>query len=376
MLPKVLFVINSLAGGGAERVMTTLLAHSGPWRDRYDISLALLDEEPAAYPVPDWITVHRLDCGKSVRKSIGRLRTLVTTLCPVATVSFLARANVANWVSHLGNDMAWVISERVNPDAHFGSNVAGAIRKAMMRFCYRRATHVIAVSQGVADDLAEKYAVPTNRMSVIANPVDMEAIQQQARAEPAIAIEPPYIVAMGRLVENKNFALLIDAFATSAIPGKLLIIGDGPLRPLLEERIAVYGLQDRVILTGFMQNPFPLLARAQFFVLPSNAEGFPNGLVEAMSTGTAVISTNCKSGPSEILAESRSASLTKMTPATYGILVPCNRIDAMADALRYFQQDKVRNEYAELALVRTRGYTPEKAASRYWQAIESALEQA
>lgn len=376
MLPKVLFVINSLAGGGAERVMTTLLAHSGPWRDRYDISLALLDEEPAAYPVPDWITVHRLDCGKSFLKSIGRLRSLVKTLRPVATVSFLARANVANWASHLGNDGAWVISERVNPDAHFGSNVAGAIRKAMMRFCYRRATHVIAVSQGVADDLAEKYAVPTKRMSVIANPVDMEAIQQQARAEPAITIEQPYIVAMGRLVENKNFALLIDAFATSSIPGKLLIIGDGPLRTLLEERIAVYGLQDRIMLTGFMQNPFPLLARAQFFVLPSNAEGFPNGLVEAMSTGTAVISTDCKSGPSEILADSSSANFSKMTPATYGVLVPCNQIDAMADALRYLQQDEVRNEYAELALVRTRGYTPEKAASRYWQAIESALEQA
>lgn len=356
--------------------MTTLLAHSGPWRDRYDISLALLDEEPAAYSVPDWITVYRLDCGKSFLRSVRRLRALVTRLRPAVTVSFLARANVANWASHLGDKAPWLISERVNPDAHFGSNIAGVIRKAMMRFCYRRATHVIAVSQGVADDLAKKYAVPQNRMSVIPNPVDLEANQQQARAEPAIAIEPPYIVAMGRLVENKNFALLIDAFAASSLPGKLLIIGDGPLRTSLEERIAVYGLQDRIMLTGFMQNPFPLLARAQFFVLPSNAEGFPNGLVEAMSTGTAVISTDCKSGPSEILADNISANTTHMTPTLYGVLVPCNGVDAMAEALRYLQQDDVRKEYAERALVRTQGYTPEKAASRYWHAIESGLEQA
>ncbi len=376
MLPKVLFVINSLAGGGAERVMTTLLASSGPWRDRYEISLALLDEEPAAYTVPEWISVHRLDCRKSFLHSIIRLRALVKQLRPAVTVSFLARANVANWASHIDNMGPWVISERVNPDAHFGSNVAGAIRKAMMRFCYRQATHVIAVSQGVADDLADEYAVSRSRMSVIANPVDMNTIQQQARAEPALAIEPPYIVAMGRLVENKNFALLIDAFATSAIPGKLLIIGDGPLRTSLKERVAVYGLQDRIILTGFMQNPFPLLARAQFFVLPSNAEGFPNGLVEAMSTGTAVISTDCKSGPSEILADSISAGYAQMTPAAYGVLVPCNQVGAMAEALRYFQNEGVRKKYAELALIRTKGYTPERAASRYWHAIESALEQA
>ncbi len=376
MLPKVLFVINSLAGGGAERVMTTLLAHSADWRDRYEISLALLDEEHVAYAVPEWIQVYRLDSRKNLLRSMWKLRALVKNLRPAITVSFLARANVANWASHRGKNTPWVISERVNPEAHFGTSAAGVIRKAMMRFCYRRATHVIAVSQGVATDLTDKFAIPRHRISVIANPVDMDAIRRQATAAPDLAIEAPYIVAMGRLVENKNFALLIDAFAASSIPGKLLIIGEGPLRSVLEERIAVYGLRDRIILTGFMQNPFPVLTQAQFFVLPSNAEGFPNGLVEAMSAGTAVISTHCKSGPAEILSENSCADFTGMTPTDYGILVPCNDIEAMSQALRYLQQDEVRESYAKRALVRTKSYTPEKAAQRYWHAIESALETA
>jgi glycosyltransferase involved in cell wall biosynthesis len=362
-----------LAGGGAERVMTTLLCHSVAWRDKYEISLVLLDDEYAAYAVPDWIKIHRLDCRNSLLRSIWRLRGLVKSMRPHITISFLTRANVANWGSRIGKSRPWVISERVNANAHLRTDVAGYVGRWLVRLCYPRATHVIAVSQGVADDLSDTFSVPRDCISVIANPVDTAAIQHQSLGKYPISLDEPYIAAIGRLVENKNFALLIDAFATSSVAGKLLIIGDGPLRPALEERIAVYGLQDRVILTGFLDNPFPLLANAQIFVLPSNAEGFPNGLVEAMSTATAVISTNCRSGPSEILARTAKMKITGMTLADFGILVPCNDVDAMAQSLRYLQNDEARKAYAKLAVARTKDYTAEKAAQRYWDVIESAL---
>jgi glycosyltransferase involved in cell wall biosynthesis len=371
--PKVLFIINSLAGGGAERVMTTLLCNSSAWRDRYDISIALLDNEPAAYALPDWITVHQLNGRGSLWPSIRQLRQLTAALKPDITLSFLTRANVANWASRIGKRGPWLISERVNPDAHLEKGLAGRIGRLLIRLCYPQATGVIAVSQGVADELSGKFAVPVERIVVVANPVDTDGIQRQATIRCPLSIDGPYVAAMGRLVENKNFSLLIDAFAKSAVAGKLVIIGDGPLRLALEDRVAAYGLQDRVILTGFLENPFSLLSGAQIFVLPSNAEGFPNGLVEAMSVRKPVISTDCKSGPFEILGGPQGSTITDMTLASFGILVPCNDIDAMAAALQYLQDKSAREAYANLAFERTKCYTPAMAAQRYWQVIEAAL---
>src|SRR3546814_4408454 len=104
-----------------------------------------------------------------------------------------------------------------------------------------------------------------------------------AAIEPAFSIQGSYIVAAGRLVPNKNFGMLIEAFAQSGLPGSLVIMGEGPLRGALEARIMQLGLEGRVHLPGFLENPFAVLKRASLFALPSNAEGFPNGLVEARS---------------------------------------------------------------------------------------------
>ncbi|QTD55299.1 glycosyltransferase [Parasphingorhabdus cellanae] len=373
MRPKILFIINSLTGGGAERVMAALLLHSKVYRDRYDMSLALLDDEPAAYEIPDWVTLHQLNCRGTLLQSIMQLRTLERSLRPAMTLSFLTRSNVANWASRAGTGRPWIISERVNTSAHLGTGLSGRLSRGLVRLSYRNATHVIAVSQGVADSLCDGFEVPSDIISVIANPVDTVHIARQALEKYPAHPDEPYIMAMGRLVENKNFSLLIDAFAASSITGKLIIIGDGPLRTDLERQIASHGLQERIILPGFVQNPFPLLAGAQFFVLSSNAEGFPNALVEAMSTGIAVVATNCRSGPSEILADKAALKIESMTLGNFGILVPCNNVIAMADSLRYLQEDDARERFARLALTRTKDYTPEKAAQRYWHVIEQGL---
>lgn len=374
MRRKILFIINSLTGGGAERVMATLLRHSDDWRDRYDMALALLDDEGEAYPVPDWVAVHRLDSRFSLPRSATRLRALVRQFRPDATLSFLTRANVANAYAMRGTGKPWIISERVNTSAHLGSGAAGKLSRLLVRLTYPRAHAVIAVSHGVADDLIHNFGVPAARISAVANPVDVDFITRRAAEPTPLAIEGPYVAAMGRLVENKNFALLIDAFAQSGVAGKLVIGGEGPLRAALEARIAERGLDGRVILTGFLENPFPLVAGARAFVLPSNAEGFPNGLVEAMATGVAVASTNCLSGPSEILAETVPGDLSGLTLARYGIVTPCNDPAAMAEALRRLEDDDMRAHYAALAHQRALDFTPENAARRYWRVIEQALD--
>lgn len=353
--------------------MAALLHHSAPYRDKYEIQLALLDDEPAAYDVPDWITIYQLGCSGSLVQSVRQMRALERSLNPAATLSFLTRANIANWASRALKGRPWIISERVNTSAHLGKGLSGRLGRMLVKLSYRKATHIIAVSQGVADDLSDAFAVPDDIISVISNPVDTVRIARQALEKYPAHPDEPYIMAMGRLVENKNFGLLIDAFAAASIAGKLIIIGDGPLRPVLERKIADHGLEEKILLTGFVPNPFPLLAGAHFFVLPSNAEGFPNALVEAMSSGTAVISTNCKSGPSEILAGKSKMTITEMTLADFGILVPCNDVQAMADSLHYFQDDEARKRFAQLALTRTKDYTPEKAAQRYWHVIEKSM---
>lgn len=367
---RILFVINSLAGGGAERVMTTLLRHSTSWRGRYDMSLALLDGEPNAYAPPDWVAVHRLDADFSLVRSVVRLRRLVRRVRPDIVLSFLTRANVATGAAVAGTGIPFIISERVNTSAHLPGGLAGLAGRATVRFAYPHADHVIAVSQGVADDLIHAFAVPPERISVLSNPVDGDAIRARADVSDADGPAPPYVIAMGRLVPNKNFPLLIDAFAAAAIPGQLVIFGEGPERPALERQIAARGMTGRIVLAGFTENPFPAIAAAQCYVLPSNAEGFPNGLVEAMTLGVPVISTDCPSGPSEILAERAPGRTAGLDMAAHGLIVPCDDRDALAQALRCLQDPALRDRYAKAARARAEDFAVSAAVARYWAVIE------
>ena len=372
MQRRVLFIINSLAGGGAERVMATLLAHSAPWHGRYEIALALLDDEPRAYPVPEGITVHQFASRGSLARGTFALRRLLSDWRPDVALSFLTRANVAAWLARR-NAMPLVISERVNTSAHLSHGLAGQLSRRMVALAYPRVDHLIAVSHGVADDLTANFGVDRRKVTVLSNPVDLASIDASAAAAPEIEIDGPYVVAAGRLVENKNFALLIDAFVDARMPGKLVIIGEGPLRAELERHARERGAADRIVLAGFVRNPFPIMAKADLFVLSSNAEGFPNALVEAMALGKPVIATNCASGPSEILADSSAGDLDGLVFAPHGTLVPTNDRAALAEALRALRDPALRARYGAAARRRAGAYSADAAAQRYWRVIESAI---
>jgi len=370
---RALFVINSLAGGGAERVMATLLRHSAPWLDRYDIALALLDREDSAYDVPATVTVHQFDAQGSLLRSVRALRRLFREWRPDVALTFLTRANVAAAIARRGIRLPLVISERVNTSAHLPNNLPGKLSRWLVGRTYPRADRIIAVSHGVADELIANYAVEVDRISVLSNPVDIEAIRSAGASGGAIAVDGPYVAAMGRLVDNKNFAMLIDAFVEANVPGKLLIMGEGPLRDQLTQRIQEHLAGDRIVLAGFAGNPFPTIAAAESFVLPSNAEGFPNSLVEAMALGVPVISTNCASGPSEILANAPADTIHGLTFAEYGTLVTTNDRHGLAEAIRAYQDRAVRQRYGAAARERAEHYSAQATVRRYWQVLESAI---
>ncbi len=368
---RVLFLINSLAGGGAERVMCTLLRHSEAEREEFDVTLALLDDEPAANTPPDWVDVRQLDCRMSFTRSVMEVGKVVAAVAPDISISFLTRANLCNV---LNARRPCIISERADTASHFGRDAKGMVSKTLIRAIYPRATKIIAVSDGVAEGLRDKFGVRADKLVAIANPVDVLAIQAKAAEPPSFTSDEPYILAAGRLVPSKNFEMLIRGYAASRIATKLVIAGDGELRGHLEMIARECGVESQTIFPGFIANPYPVMRNAQMFVLSSNSEGFPNALVESMALGIPVIATNAPSGPSEILAAAPRESITDLMLAPYGVLTPVGSVERMTEALLAMQDAARREAYGVKAAERARSFGAAESKNKYWDVIRSVLQ--
>ena len=193
---------------------------------------------------------------------------------------------------------------------------------------YPLADGIITVSDGVAKDLAVYTGIPLEHIKVIYNPVVskqlLKAAEQPVHHRFFNENQYPVVLGVGRLAEQKDFSTLIKAFDLlhKKIPSRLIILGDGEERSSLEELIRASGLQDLVDLPGFDINPFAFMKKASVFVLSSKWEGLPGVLIQALACGCPVVSTDCLSGPSEILKGGE-----------YGYLVPVGNVDAMAKAM-------------------------------------------
>jgi glycosyltransferase involved in cell wall biosynthesis len=194
---------------------------------------------------------------------------------------------------------------------------------------YPWADGIIAVSGGVAEDLAKVTKIPRNKIQLIYNPVIFPEMFEKAKE----SVEhpwfkpgsPPVILGVGRFYPQKDFQTLIRAFAVvrKIRPAKLILLGgDGPELPKLKELIANLKLEEDVAILGFAANPYAYMAKASVFVLSSAWEGLPTVLIEAMAIGTPVVSTDCPSGPSEILDGGK-----------YGWLTPVGDSKAMAEKI-------------------------------------------
>jgi glycosyltransferase involved in cell wall biosynthesis len=202
------------------------------------------------------------------------------------------------------------------------------ISETAMRWLYPRADAVVAVSKGVAQDLLNLMPQLKPKLTVIYNPVIDAAFYAKADApvehpwfQPH---QPPVVLAAGRLVALKGYDTLLRAFARvrQQMPARLVILGEGSERPNLERLAAELGVAADVDMPGFDPNPFRYMKRAGVFVLSSRYEGLPNVLIQALACGCPVVSTDCPSGPSEILDGGR-----------YGVLVPVDDVEAMARAI-------------------------------------------
>ena len=196
------------------------------------------------------------------------------------------------------------------------------------RLFYPSADAIVAVSQGVAEDIATITGLAADRIQVINNPIETDEIIEKGK-EPVDhpwfnSPELPVILGVGRLEKQKNFSNLINAFVKirEVREARLMILGEGSERDRLEDIIRELGLENEVAMPGFVRNPFAYMARSAVFVLSSAWEGRPVVLGEVMALGTPIVSTNCPSGPYELLDGGK-----------YGELVPVNDSEALAQAI-------------------------------------------
>jgi glycosyltransferase involved in cell wall biosynthesis len=324
----------SLRGGGAERVMVTLANGFAARGHRVDLVLVRA-EGPYLPEVADNVRIVDLDRGR-VLASLVPLARYLRRERPDAMLSALNHANV---IAILARKLArvptrLVVSER-NSLTGRPVGLAGRAIRVLMRWLYPAADGVVAVSQAMAEELVTDLGLPPANVAAIPNPVDVASLVALAQARPGHAWlgdgQPPVLLAVGRLEPQKDYPTLLDAFARfrSQREARLVILGEGSQRAKLDDHIARLGLTGVVELAGFKDNPFGWMAACDLFVMSSRHEGFPNALVQAMACGARVVSTDCRTGPDEILEGGR-----------WGRLVPVGDAGALAEAMADALDDK------------------------------------
>jgi glycosyltransferase involved in cell wall biosynthesis len=230
-----------------------------------------------------------------------------------------------------------------------------------MRRYYPKNDGFIAISKGVAQDIAKAIRVPAEKIWVVYNPVITPNLLSQAQVpvdHPWVAPgAPPLILGAGRLEPQKDFPTLIRAFAKvrKRRPCRLMILGEGKERTRLEALAAELNALEDLSLPGFLSNPHALMARAALFVLSSAWEGFGNVLVEALALGIPAVATDCESGPKEILQGGR-----------YGRLIPVGDVDAMAEAIQETMDNPMPANVLRSAV---KHYTAEACADEYLEVL-------
>lgn len=358
----------SLNGGGAERVMVTLANAIAARGFKVDLVLASA-VGPYLDDVSPEVRIVDLKAGR-VSKAFFPLVQYLRHERPTALLSAMGHCNV---VAILACRLARaacrvVVSERgtISKECELAHSFSAKINFFLVKLIYRWADAISTVSESSSIDLAKFVNLPLAKIKTIYNPFDLSRIGLLACADIEHAwFKPgqlPVIVAMGRLNEAKDFSVLLAAFSLLRCTHnvRLLLLGEGELRSLLERQVSSLGLSESVELPGFISNPHAYLARASLFVLSSRREGLPGALIEAMACGTPVVSTNCVSGPDEILEGGR-----------WGKLVPVGDVNALAGAMAEVL-DTPKNQLPNVR-ERAQDFEQERAVDAYLELLGMPL---
>lgn len=358
-MKKISIILPNLHGGGAERVAVNL---ANDWLDRgFNVEFVLMHNEGNV--------LNSLNPKISVVNfNVKRIRSFILPLWRyMRNKNFdIIWANM--WPITSIAIFAWLLNHRHgklfitdhNQLSHSCVNELGVSEYwlgMLIRLTYPLASGVIAVSKGVALDLAHLSKLPVEKFEVIYNPAAIGASSESLNDDQSEMLWGEgydyHILAVGSLKAVKNHVLLINAFSKLSLilNAKLIILGEGELRSKLEKLINELKLEARVSMPGFYQNPYPFFQSADLFVMTSNQEGFGNVIVEALECGVPVVSTDCPSGPAEILAN-----------GLYGRLVPVGDVGALSLAI----QESLMDSHDHDALIkRARNFSINLISEKY-----------
>lgn len=372
--------LSGLTGGGAQRRTLTLAGAFARRGHRVSL-LPVRAEGPFLEQIPPGVEVVPVG-GRLIAHTLARRSRTASVVA--ATFSLLRRlrelrpdvvlstsdpANIAAVAARALGRLPVAVVAVANIDhssalARQPALVRSTLRRVLVT-AYRAADAVIGISIGTTNSLRAMAGLPAERVTTILNPVDVETIEERARApRPHRWLEDasvPVVLAVGKLKPQKDYATLLRAFARARMerPLRLLVLGEGELRDGLEKLVHDLDIFEHVSFEGFVANPFCYMVRASVLVLSSQWEGLSNTLLEALACGCPVVSTDCPSGPREILENGR-----------YGKLVPVGDEAALARAIL----DVVDlPRHSEQLRARARAFSLDAAVDAYLAVIEAAV---
>jgi len=316
-LPRILFVLPSFAGGGAERVALTLMRGLDP--DHFSPSLVVFDGQgPLRELVSGNTLVTDLKTPR-LRNALFPLISAIREAGPDVVFSTLGYVNLALLAarSFLPKSTRIIVREANMPSLSLPNAPYSPLLRTAYRFFYRRADKVICTSDQMMGEMEREFAVPSSRLSILRNPVDEAALRNAATPIEREEGDGLRLVAAGRLSRQKGFDRLIRMMPVLGHSTRLTILGEGSELVSLKALTVKMNVVDQVHFTGFSRNPWPCFAGADAFVMASRWEGLPNAALEALACGTPVIATPQSGGIAEIAAASVPGAVNVAEPGKY-----------------------------------------------------------